>query len=192
VRVVDPVDGTPCAPGRIGEILLQGASIAAGYWDRPAETAETFAATVPGEAGAFMRTGDLGCLHQGELFVTGRIKDVIIVRGQNHYPHDIEATVADSHAALRAGGTAAFALDLDDGEVLGVVQEVDRGFAGDLAAVAAAIREAVARRHQLTIARLALVKPGAVPKTSSGKVRRLACRALLVERALVPLDAGAA
>jgi acyl-CoA synthetase (AMP-forming)/AMP-acid ligase II len=191
VRIVDPVGHTPCGAGQIGEIWLQGDSIAAGYWDLPEQTAETFRARLSGEAGDFLRTGDLGCLHEGELYVTGRIKDVIIIRGQNHYPHDIEATVAGCHPALCADGTAAFSLELQAGEALAVVQEVERGYRGMLTDLESAIRDAVSRHHQLSIARLALVRPRSVPKTSSGKVRRLACRALLLDQALQTFEVKA-
>lgn len=188
-RIVDPVSASPCEPGRVGEIWLGGGSVAAGYWERPEETAETFRAQVPGEDGVYLRTGDLGCLHDGELYITGRIKDLIIIRGQNHYPHDIEATASACHPALRVGGSAAFSLETAEGEALGVVQEIERGhFDDDMAVLEAAIRDAVSRLHQLDIARLALVRPGTVPKTSSGKVKRLLCRQMLLDNELALLN----
>ena len=171
---------------------IGGGSVAAGYWDRPEETAATFGATLPDTEGTYMRTGDLGCLHDGELYVTGRIKDLIIIRGQNHYPHDVEMTVAASHPALRQGGSAAFSIETAEGEVLAVVQEIERGFFNhDMAELEAAIRAAVSKGHQLAIARVALVRPGAVPKTSSGKIRRLDCRRMLLDGELSLLNCDA-
>jgi acyl-CoA synthetase (AMP-forming)/AMP-acid ligase II len=190
VRIVDPVSLEPCGPGQIGEVWLRGETIAAGYWASPEETGRTFGGRLPDGTGPYLRTGDLGCMHDGELYITGRIKDLIIIRGQNHYPHDIESTVAASHAALRSGGSAAFALEDAGAEALGIVQEVERGLHPGVEVLEAAIRDAVSRQHQLSIARLLLVRPGTVPKTSSGKVRRLFCREQLIAGDLVSIDAG--
>ncbi len=179
VRVVDPESRLPEADGSVGEIWVSGPSVAQGYWNRPAETAETFHARL-GDTGAgpYLRTGDLGFVRDGELFVTGRIKDVIIVRGRNHYPQDIEATVQAAHPGLRRGRGAAFEVARGGEPRLVVVQEVDRR-AGhlDAAQVAGDIRQSVAEQHGLQVYDVVLLGYGGIPKTSSGKVRRASCRA---------------
>jgi acyl-CoA synthetase (AMP-forming)/AMP-acid ligase II len=184
---VDPDSRRQCPPCRVGEIWVGGPSVARGYWNRPEETRETFEACL-GDTGAgpFLRTGDLGCLHEGHLFVTGRLKDLIIVRGQNHYPQDIERTVGESHPALRPVSGAAFLVDAAGGEHLAVVQEVHRFWLRrvDPAEVAGDIREAVAEEHGLQVAAVVLVTPGNIPRTTSGKVRRRTCRAALLDGSL--------
>jgi acyl-CoA synthetase (AMP-forming)/AMP-acid ligase II len=178
VRIVDPDSRTVRPDGEVGEIWLRGPSVAAGYWNRPAETDETFRTRLaPGE-GPFLRTGDLGVLDAGELFVTGRTKDLIVIRGRNHYPQDIEATVQAAHPGLRPGCGAAFEVTRDGRPCLVVVQEVDRRCRDlDAARVAGDVRQAVAERHELQLGELVLLAPGTIPKTSSGKVRRHRCRA---------------
>jgi acyl-CoA synthetase (AMP-forming)/AMP-acid ligase II len=180
VVVVDPETATPCATDVVGEIWVAGPSVAAGYWERPDDTAAAFGARLADGDGPFLRTGDLGFLSDGVLFVAGRIKDLVIVDGRNHWPPDLEATVATSHAALRPNAGAAFAVDRDGRERLVVVQEVARPHAVDAAAVVAAIRRAVAEEHDVAVDGVALVRPGSVPKTSSGKIQRHACRAAWV------------
>ncbi|MEW5929291.1 MAG: AMP-binding protein, partial [Gemmatimonadota bacterium] len=180
VLIVDPATLRECAPDRVGEVWVRGPSVAHGYWGRAEETAETFGAFVAGTGeGPFLRTGDLGFLEGGELFVTGRLKDLIVIRGRNHYPQDIEQTAARSHAGLRAGSSAAFSVDQGGEERLVVVQEVSRQAAAgmDVEEVADAIRRAVASEHGVQVHAVAVVKPGGVPKTTSGKVQRRACRA---------------
>ena len=152
-----------------GEICVTGPSVALGYWNRPEETAETF-----GNGG--LRTGDLGALRDGELFVTGRRKDLIILQGVNYYPQDIEAAAEASHAALRAGSCAAFSVPGERGEQLAIVQELDARAQVAYPEAIAAIRKAVASGCGLEVSAVLLVKAGAIPKTSSGKVRRGACR----------------
>ena len=180
VVVVDPESLTRCPPDQVGEVWVSGPSVAQGYWGRPEETKRTFRAYLAdtGE-GPFLRTGDLGFLRHGELFVTGRLKDLIIIRGRNHYPQDIEQTVEQSHASLRPGGCAAFSVETDQGEQLVIVQELERRFAisVDLDEVVAAIRRAVTERHELEVHAVSLVRPGSIPKTSSGKIQRRATRA---------------
>ncbi len=178
VAVVDPETARPRGPGEVGEVWVRGASVARGYWGKPEETARDFTARLDDGSGrpdAYLRTGDLGFLSGGELYVTGRIKDLIILRGRNLYPQDIERTVERSHAGLRPGCGAAFAVEGDGGERLVVVQEVDRR-ERDLAGAAAAARAAVAEEHEAQLHDVVLVREGAVPKTSSGKIRRAACR----------------
>jgi acyl-CoA synthetase (AMP-forming)/AMP-acid ligase II len=187
VRIVDPATGTPLPEGRIGEVWVAGPSVAAGYWRRPEDTQEYFGARLaaPG-GGAFLRTGDLGGIAGGELFVTGRLKDIIIVRGRNHYPADIEHTAAQSHPALQPGCAAAFTVQSEGRERLVIVSETRREHwrQVDPSSVTEIVRERVAREHGLRMERLLLVKPGCVPKTSSGKVRRQSCRALYLAGAL--------
>jgi 8-amino-7-oxononanoate synthase len=177
VVIVDPETLTRCGAGEVGEIWVNSPSVAQGYWQQSDATKNTFGARLqePDE-GPFLRTGDLGFLSDGELFVTGRLKDMIIVRGVNHYPHDIEFTVEQSYPDLRPGCGAAFAVERPGGEELVIVQEIERGTHGDLPAIFAAIHRAVTEEHDVQPAALVLVKAGAIPKTSSGKIRRLACR----------------
>jgi len=191
VVLVDPERGVPAADGEVGEIWFAGPSVASGYWDEPDETGRTFGATLPGDPGRFLRTGDLGFRHDGHLFVVGRLKDLIIVRGRNHYPEDLERTIEQSHAALRPSSCAAFAVEAEGEERIVVVQEIrtDRDPELDLGVVLADIREAVTRDHGVALYDALLVAPGTVPKTSSGKVRRSACRARFLEGAIEPLGA---
>jgi amino acid adenylation domain-containing protein len=174
VAIVDPESRARCAADGVGEIWVSGPSIARGYWNRPEETAETFGAEIAGEGGRrYLRTGDLGFFHQGELYITGRRKDLIIIRGSNHYPQDVELTVERGHPALRPGGGAAFSVEVDGEERLVVVQEIQREQRrADLGEIAAAVRKAVADEHEVQLWALAVIKPGALPKTSSGKVQR--------------------
>ncbi|MBV9787774.1 MAG: amino acid adenylation domain-containing protein, partial [Chloroflexi bacterium] len=180
VAIVDPETTIECAPGQVGEIWVSSPSTAQGYWNQPAESERSFDARLAGDhdAGPFLRTGDLGFLHAGELFVTGRIKDLIIIRGRNHYPQDIELTVERSHPALRSGSGAAVAVEVDGEERLVIVQEVEREHRkADMEAVASAIRQAVSQQHELFVYAVALLRHGSIPKTSSGKIQRHACRA---------------
>ena len=178
VVVVDPGSGTICADGRVGEIWVCGASVAKGYWRRPEVTEEFFRARLEPGGETFLRTGDLGTLLDGELLVTGRRKDVLIILGRNHYPQDIERTVEESHKALRQGCGAAFT-DVDgDAERLIVVQEIERTSlrTTNVEDVAAAVRRAIAEEHDLQLYALVLLPPGRIPKTSSGKIQRSATR----------------
>jgi acyl-CoA synthetase (AMP-forming)/AMP-acid ligase II/7-keto-8-aminopelargonate synthetase-like enzyme/acyl carrier protein len=180
VVVVNPGSLTRCPPDRVGEIWVSGPSVAQGYWDQAKETEHTFRVYLAGSGeGPFLRTGDLGFLHNGELFVTGRLKELIVIRGSNHYPQDIEQTVEQSHAALRPGGCAAFSVGSDEGEQLVVAQELERRYvtSADLGEVVASVRRAVAKHHGLEVHAIALIKTGALPKTSSGKIQRGATRA---------------
>jgi acyl-CoA synthetase (AMP-forming)/AMP-acid ligase II len=180
IVIVDPESLTPCSADKVGEIWVSGPSVAHGYWNRPEETKQTFYGYLAdtGE-GRFLRTGDLGFLQNGELFITGRIKDVIIIRGQNHYPQDIELTVEESHPALRPGCGAAFTVEVKGSERLVIVQEVERSYLGklDVNEVVGNIRASVAAEHALQVYATVLVKTGSIPKTSSGKIQRHACRA---------------
>ncbi len=177
IVIVDPETHTRCQPNQVGEIWVSSPSVAEGYWRRPEETAQTFRAYVAdtGE-GPFLRTGDLGFMRDGELYITGRSKDLIIIRGRNHYPQDIERTVETSHELLRPGCGAAFSVDLDGEEQLVIVHEVRRTKKVDFDRVIATIRQAVAEVHELQVQTVVLIKPRTIPKTSSGKIQRFACR----------------
>ncbi len=196
VQIVDPHTGKPCLPGREGEIWVSGPSVAQGYWNRPEESENTFrarlkaigprlqameirplAASLKPEV-SFLRTGDLGLIDDSRLYVTGRIKDLIIVRGRNVYPQDIEHALTDGVETLRPGGCAAFSVIGQDDEQLIVVAELAREAMrqADHEGVFASMRSALAEACELTAAELVLVQPGGVPKTSSGKLRRQACK----------------
>ncbi|EGJ32724.1 MULTISPECIES: fatty acyl-AMP ligase [Moorena] len=181
-----------CQPDQVGEIWVCDPSMAVGYWHRLEETEKTFHANLAesGE-GPFMRTGDLGFLKDGELFITGRIKDVIIIRGRNHYPQDIELTVEKSHPSLRSSHGAALAVEIKGEERLIVVQEVERSYQKtlDLNEVVGNIREAVTDEHDLQVYSVVLIKAGSIPKTSSGKIQRSACRVKFLEGTLDQLEA---
>ncbi len=179
VLIVDPTNVAQAKPCAVGEIWVAGPSVARGYWNRPAESAHTFGARLANGDGPFMRTGDLGFIRDGELFVTGRLKEVIIIRGHNHYPQDIELTAANSHPLLRAGRGAAFAIENEQDEQLVLIHEVERRYeAAQLPEALAAARAAISAEHQLQVRSIVLVKAGVVPITSSGKVQRTACRGL--------------
>ncbi len=179
VNIVNPESCTPCEPGEVGEIWVSGGSVATGYWNSPQTTQETFQGYLKdrGEC-PFLRTGDLGFFSNGELFVTGRMKDVIIIRGQNHYPQDIELTVQKANPALRPHCGAVFAVEIEGTERLVVVQEIERTYLRKLHIdeVVGEIRHQVSLEHELQVYAVVLLKTGSIPKTSSGKIQRHACR----------------
>jgi myxalamid-type polyketide synthase MxaE and MxaD len=177
VIVVDPARRTRCAPDCVGEIWIRSASVAAGYWNRPDDTAATFKARLAGtHEGPFLRTGDLGFIRDGHLFVTGRLKDLIIVRGLKHYPQDLEWTAERAHDSIRPGCCAAFALDTHGDERVAIVAESQPRTAGQPADVLDAVRRAIVEHHSVAPAYVALVAPGALPRTTSGKLQRYLCR----------------
>lgn len=179
LRIVDPETGRPCPADRIGEIWVAGDHVAQGYWDRPEVTADILRAHRADDSTRnYLRTGDLGVVVDGELYVVGRLKDMVIVRGRNHYPHDIEYTVQRAHPALRVGGGAVFSVPGRDDEKVVVVQEIRRDRARDADAldIAGAIRAAVLREHDLALAEVVLTDADQVQKTSSGKIMRAAAR----------------
>jgi acyl-CoA synthetase (AMP-forming)/AMP-acid ligase II len=183
IAIADPQTLKRCEDNQVGEIWVSGGSVAQGYWQRPEQTEQIFQAyikdTSANKSGPYLRTGDLGFLQNGELFVTGRLKDVIIIRGRNHYPQDIELTVEQSHQALKSGSGAAFSVDIDGEEQLVIVQEVERTYLRNLNVdeVVEAIQTSVSQLHELQIHAILLLKTGSIPKTSSGKIQRHACRA---------------
>lgn len=182
VEIVDPVTCRRLGQDEIGEIWLAGPDVARGYWGRDRESEQTFAARIADDGdGPFLRTGDLGALHGAHLYVTGRLKDLIIVAGRNHYPQDIEATVEEVHPRIRRGCCAAFAVECQD-QPERVVVAAELRLDGDgeelqLDELRREIRAAVARAHDVNVAVVELLVPRSMPKTSSGKLQRSACRA---------------
>jgi acyl-CoA synthetase (AMP-forming)/AMP-acid ligase II len=197
IAIVNPESLRECSPDQVGEIWVSGPHIAQGYWNRPEESGRTFNAFLANSGeGPFLRTGDLGFVKDGELFIAGRLKDLIIIEGRNHHPQDIEETVERSHPAIRPGCCAAFSVDIDSQERLVVVAEIDRSHRvsranssasasnGDSrangpatsATIIQTVRRAVAENHDLQTHALRLVRVGSILKTSSGKLRRAACR----------------
>ncbi|WAC73072.1 amino acid adenylation domain-containing protein [Roseateles sp. SL47] len=188
VKVIDPVRRTVCPPGQVGEIWLQGPSITRGYWKRPDADAALIVPREdqPGE-GAYCRTGDLGAFVNDELYITGRLKEVLIVRGRNHYPQDIEQSVQAAWPGFVRGGGAAF---LDEDRLV-LVQEIGRTYLRQFDADAATriAREVLAEQHGLTLAALVPIKPATLAKTSSGKIRRQAMRESYRDGSLIRVDA---
>ncbi|MCC6493927.1 MAG: AMP-binding protein [Pirellulales bacterium] len=175
VRVVNPQTFEPCPEGVVGEIWVQGGSVAAGYWNQPEELWQTFGGRIADGSGPFLRTGDLGAFHDCELYVTGRAKDLIIIRGRNLYPQDVERTAQQAHEAVEAG--AAFAVSHNGQEQLVAVHQVGRHHRrDDLAPVLRAIRTAIVEEHEVDPYAIVLLRPGGLPLTSSGKVQRRRCR----------------
>ncbi len=212
IVIVNPDTLRKCNDNEVGEIWLSGPSVAKGYWQKPEATKETFQAYIAdtGE-GPFLRTGDLGFVSEGELFVTGRLKDMMIIRGRNHYPQDIELTVEKSYPNIRPGCVAAFAIEIDGEERLMIAAEIERrhkerrqapdqkrddrrtsaerrqvdivpGYEPDkpvpvnMDAAIEEIRKAISEQHELQAYGILLLKVGTIPKTSSGKIQRHACK----------------
>ncbi|SDA33917.1 Acyl-CoA synthetase (AMP-forming)/AMP-acid ligase II [Methylobacterium sp. UNC378MF] len=184
LRVVDPRSGLPCPAGTVGEIWLSGPCIARGYWRNPEATRATF---VTRDGARWLRTGDLGFLDGGELFVTGRLKDLIILRGHNVYPQDVETAVEARVPALRPGRIAAFAVEGPAGEGIGIAAEIGRSAASRAPEIAAAVDAALAEVLREPADLIALLAPGSLPKTTSGKLRRGACRDGLAAGDIEPL-----
>ncbi len=180
IVIANPHTLARCAPDEVGEIWVAGPSVAQGYWKRPDVTEQIFRARLSDTGkGPYLRTGDLGFLRDGELFVTGRLKDLIIVHGVNHYPQDIERTVEESHADLKPGAGGAFTVEHAGKERLVVVTEMERGkhrHVEDFSGVFDAIRRAVSAEHEVPLDGIVLIKAGSIPKTSSGKIQRHACK----------------
>lgn len=191
VAIANPETLTRCAPEEVGEIWVAGESVAQGYWNRTEATQQTFRAHLADtNEGPFLRTGDLGFMRDGELFVTGRLKDMIIINGQNYYPHDIEFTVENCHQSLRPACGAAFSVEVKRSERLVIVHEVERSYLRKLNVkeVVDCIRETVAREHNLQTYAVVLVKTGSIPKTSSGKIQRHKCKSGFLAGSLNVVD----
>ena len=209
MEIVDPRSRTPCDEGQVGEIWFSGPSVAAGYWNRPDDTNDTFRASLAEpDRRRFLRTGDLGVIRNGQLYITGRLKDIIIIAGLNHYPEDIEHTVEQSDSRLGAGCCAGFSVVVDAEEQLVLAVELGRRswmkmsqerkrknlttrwrqirgkaqpstYSESSVAerdLGGNIREAVARTHGIRAHGIVLLPPGALPRTTSGKIKRRTCR----------------
>ena len=179
IAIANPQTLNQCTANQIGEIWVSGFGIAKGYWQQPEATVETFQAYLEdSQEGPFFRTGDLGFIHEGELFITGRLHDVMVFWGFNHYPQHIEQTVQLSHPGLKANGGAAFAVEIEGEEKLVIAQEIERSYRQslDLESVVEAIRWAVFNEHFIDVYAIILLKTGSIPKTSSGKIQRRLCR----------------
>ncbi len=191
VAIVNPENLTKCRADEIGEIWVSDPGVASGYWNQPAKSKDTFDAYLKGTGeGPWLRTGDLGFLENGELFISGRLKDMIIIRGANFAPQDIEWVSQKCHPAVESAESAAFSLTIDGEEILGVVQELNRKDHPsniDFEDVAAKIREQISLEFEVRAYAVALVRRGTIPKTSSGKIQRRACRAVLLDGSLETL-----
>jgi acyl-CoA synthetase (AMP-forming)/AMP-acid ligase II len=198
VVIADPERHEELPEGEAGEIWVRGASVAKGYWRNALATRETFRATLTGHDGRFLRTGDLGFLRDGELFVTGRLKDLIVIDGRNHYPQDLELTAEMAHPALRPGCTAAFSVDGESeevgavrGEQAVVVAEIAPDDASEAEKITDVVRSAIGEAHGLSVRDVVLVHPGTIPKTSSGKIQRHASRTAYLDGTLAVVEAPA-
>jgi acyl-CoA synthetase (AMP-forming)/AMP-acid ligase II len=195
IAIVDPQDRERLQAESIGEIWVRGPHVAKGYFGRKELSEATFRARIAGEEGEWLRTSDLGFVDaDGNLFVVGRIKDLIIIRGANHHPQDIERTVEECHPALSRHGGAAFSVEGDRGEErLVVVQELERAQSRgrDLEEIEDCIREAVAETHDVSPHRIVLIRPGSLPKTTSGKIQRALTRRLFLEGRLELAESAA-
>ncbi|MEV7096702.1 fatty acyl-AMP ligase [Amycolatopsis sp. NPDC051045] len=191
VRIADPVTGEPAEPGEVGEIRVSGPNVGRGYWGRAEASAATFGLPPldPDTGEGWLATGDLGVVFDGELFVTGRLKDLVVVDGRNHYPQDIEQTV-EEHPAVRPHSAAAFAIDGGDGEAAVVVLERAKDTEADVAAAMTALRAAVSAGHGLRLHDVVFLAPGEVPRTSSGKISRARCRKSYLDGALTARRLG--
>jgi acyl-CoA synthetase (AMP-forming)/AMP-acid ligase II len=205
IVIVDPQTLKLCKDHQVGEIWVCGPSIAQGYWGKTEETTQNFQATLAeSSSGPFLRTGDLGFLANGELFVTGRLKDVIIINGRNYYPQDLERSVEQSHSLVRPNCSASFSVEVDGEERLVILAEVERHYrenrwadtlsengatqSSKVKAVIQSIRRAVSQHHDLQVYAIALLKPGGIPKTSSGKIQRHVCRASFLAQTLNTIE----
>ena len=187
---VNPRTLTRCDEGQVGEVWVSSAAVTQGYWGRPELTDETFRARLSDtKEGPYLRTGDLGVIFQGALYVTGRVKDLIVIRGRNHYPQDIEFTVEASHPALRPGCSAAFAVAGEETERLILVAELNRERRNsvDMNEVVESVRQAILVEHEIDISTIVLIRPGSLPKTSSGKIQRSAIRSAFLSESLEPV-----
>lgn len=193
VKIVDPTHMTPLVDGQIGEVWIHGPSVAAGYWRRDEENADLFGAKLAGPLAddkEWLRSGDLGTIVDGELYIVGRSKDLLIVRGRNIHPHDVEEAAEAAHALLRPHCSAAFPVSLDDPSHVSMALEIDPpSEEDDLDEIIAAVRVQVSRELELKLQGVALVPVGAVPKTTSGKVQRRLCRQQLLDGEIEPIAA---
>ncbi len=187
VRIVDPETLSLCREDEVGEIWVSGSIVTAGYWKKPEETKQVFAAHIKDEPGChYLRTGDLGFFHRGELFISGRLKDMIIIHGRNYYPQDIEFLAESSHPALRPNASAAFSITVEEEEKLVILAEVERTALRDLdaEAVCDAVRQKIAEEMELAVYAIQLLRTASILKTSSGKIQRKACKEAFLHKTL--------
>ena len=184
IAIADPDSLAECPPDKIGEIWFSSSSVGKGYWKLPEKTQRTFHARLNGDL--FLRTGDLGFISDGELYITGRLNDVMVFWGLNHYPQHIERTVEQSHPGLKANCGAALAVEVSGKPRLVVVQEIDRTHRKSLVfdEVVEAIRWQIFQQYFIDVYAIVLLQPGRMPKTSSGKVRRSACKTMFLKSSL--------
>ncbi|MCB9508327.1 MAG: aminotransferase class I/II-fold pyridoxal phosphate-dependent enzyme [Myxococcales bacterium] len=181
LRIVDPETGNALPTGAIGEVWVASPSVAAGYWEAAEASEAAFGATLAGTGeGPFLRTGDLGTLLEGELFLVGRAKDMLIVRGRNFYPEDLEAALDRRIPGLVPGGIVAVGIEVGDEECLAIVAEVDRHASSEPEDLVTQVRRMISREYELGVTTVALIRQGSLPRTSSGKRQRKACREALV------------
>ncbi|HEY8102642.1 MAG TPA: SDR family NAD(P)-dependent oxidoreductase [Burkholderiaceae bacterium] len=186
--IVDPVSLAQCAENAIGEIWVHGPSVASGYWRAITENQANFSATPIGRNETFLRTGDLGFIHQSELYITGRMKEMMIFNGRNIYPQDIEVTVESIDPAFRANGCAAFSIEHDEQSRLVIVQEIEHRHQINFEAMLVALKAALGEQHAIfNLFAVLLIKAGSLPRTSSGKIQRMHCKELFKEGKLVSL-----
>lgn len=187
VKIVNPDTFYPCGSEEVGEIWVSGSIVTTGYWDKEEETVKTFQAQIMGDSSvSYLRTGDLGFFNEGELYITGRLKDMIILQGRNYYPQDIEFVAEASHPALRLNASAAFSVETGDEEKLVIVAEVERSAIRDLDVVSVcdAIRQQIAGEFEQEVYGIVLLRTASILKTSSGKIQRKACREGFLEKSL--------
>ncbi len=188
VRIINPQSLETCTPDEVGEVWVKGGSIAQGYWHKTAETKAAFGAFTSDGAGPFLRTGDLGFVHKNELYITGRLKNLLIIDGKNHYPQDIERTVVQSHEAIQPAGSAVFPLEQAGMEKVVVLAEVQRKLEVSPVEVKQQILKAVSERHELHAHDIKLMLPGSIPKTTSGKIKHFLCRQQYVSGSLKEIN----
>ena len=193
VRVVDPEDLTEQPPGRVGEIWVKGASVCAGYWANPVATRETFRASISGAAGpdalGWLRTGDLGAIDGGQLYVTGRLKEMVLINGRNLYPQDVERAVREADPALAAGNGAVFSVDTGREQLVIVHEARVAADSPEAARLGGAVQAAISREFSVPVENVVLVRPGGVRRTTSGKTRRTMMRELFLAGGVTPLHA---
>ncbi len=181
VKVVDPISCLMCDEFAVGEIWISGASVALGYWNNIEKTRKTFQAVIADEetsSGPYLRTGDMGFFHREELYITGRLKEMFIINGANHFPQDIEKSVQSCNVALQEHAGAVFTVEREGKKFLVVVQEIKRTFVRnfDASSVVHSICKEVMYSNELSVQRILLLNPGKIPKTSSGKIKRVQCK----------------
>lgn len=187
IMIVHPETSQPCERDEVGEIWVHGSIVTKGYWNKPELTVEMFQAQIAGQPGKnWFRTGDLGFIHQGEAYITGRLKDLIIIHGKNYYPQDIEFVVTESHPDLKANACAAFSIEADEEEKLVITAEVKRTVLRriNVDAICEAIRRQVNEEFELSVHAIQLLRTASLPKTSSGKIQRKACKKGYLEKNL--------